>query len=51
MRRAGKPCLTGRGSPFIPTAIIAVRPSRAFSVGKPTVKSSTERPTICVAPD
>ena len=35
----------------MPRAIIGSRAgSIAHSVGKPTVKSSTERPTICVAP-
>ena len=32
----------------MPTATIAVRPSRPISVGNPAVKPSTEWPTICV---
>ena len=35
----------------MPTAIIGSRSGAiAQAVGKPTVKPSTERPTICVAP-
>ncbi len=34
----------------MPTATSAVRPSSSAAVGKPTVKPSTERPTIWVAP-
>ena len=51
MRRAGKPWSAGSGSRFMPTAIIGSRPGAiAHEVGNPTVKPSTERPTICVAP-
>ncbi len=51
MRRAGKPWAAGSGSRFMPTAIIGSRPGAiAQAVGKPTVKPSTERPTIWVAP-
>ena len=32
--RTGKPCSTGSGSPFIPTASIASRPSRSAAVGR-----------------
>ena len=43
--RTGNPCSTGSGSPFIPTAISASRPSMSSSVGVPTVNPSADRPT------
>ena len=48
--RTGKPCSTGSGSPFMPRASIAVRPSVTASTGVPVVKPSTLVDAICWAP-
>jgi hypothetical protein len=44
--RTGKPCSIGSGSPFMPTASIASRPSRTTAVGVPIVMPSVDVPTI-----
>ncbi len=41
--RTGKPWSKGRGSPFMPTASIASRPSMTSSTGEPRVMPSTDR--------
>ncbi len=43
--RTGKPWASGSGSPFIPTASIASRPSMTSSTGVPSVMPSTDRAT------
>jgi hypothetical protein len=40
--RAGKPCATGSGAPFIATASSASRPSSTTCNGVPEVNPSTE---------
>ena len=40
--RTGKPCSIGSGSPFIPIASMASRPSRMTAVGVPMVMPSLE---------
>ena len=40
--RAGKPCATGSGAPFMPTATSASRPSITTLVGAPIVMPSTD---------
>lgn len=43
--RTGKPCAKGSGSPFMPKASRASRPSMTSSTGVPMVMPSTERAT------
>ena len=43
--RTGKPWAKGSGSPFMPTASSASRPSMTSSTGVPIVMPSTERAT------
>ena len=43
--RTGKPWAKGSGSPFMPTASIASRPSITVSTGLPMVMPSTDRAT------
>ncbi len=43
--RTGKPCAKGSGSPFMPSARRASRPSITSSTGLPIVMPSTERAT------
>ena len=40
--RAGKPCATGSGCPFMPTASRAFRLSMTVSIGVPQVQPSAE---------
>ena len=40
--RAGKPCATGSGCPFIATASSASRPSITVATGVPEVNPSTD---------
>ena len=48
--RAGKPCSAGSGSPFMPTARMASRPSVTAAMGVLAVQPSTERQTSWSAP-
>src|SRR5215470_19689341 len=49
--RAGNPCATGSGAPFIATATSASRPSITTCTGVPEVNPSTDVHSSWLAPD